>query len=1186
MKLYFTSLYLFIQAIVYFSQINLNAQSSNLKIGTTPSFTENKGQIADSFGNTCDNILFYTEEDGTRLFITTTGLSYVLYKTEKINNQGNEQLKYLTHRVDMTFIGASTTINHYGTDVLSGYKNFYYPHCKNGITQVKNYASLVYNNVYRNIDVIYKAAKSKGLKYDIIVRPGGNVGDIAINYSGQEGLTIKNGNLIIGTSLGELTEFMPKVYQNINGKIKDIEAWYEFTHEKNVVIKTATYNKNYSLVIDPWVTYFGGSLNETAQSVTTDLNGNVIFTGQTESINFPVLGAYQSTNGGSANVYITKMSESGNLIWSTYYGGSYIDVGIGISTDKTTGDVYVTGNALSTDFPTGAAAAQTSYMPSFPGTGAAAFLLKLSSAGVRLWATFYGDASGSIDAADVDTDQAGDVIMVGRTNATAGIATAGAFQTSFAGGVQYDAYAVKFSSTGSRVWASYCGGTDTESACGISCDASNNIYLLGLTRSTNFPITPGAHQTALGGDHDNFLFKFNSGGQQVWATYYGGSGAEGNRNAIQVDLTGNIYFGGQTPSLTGISTPASFQPVRASSNDGYFAKFNSSGVRQWATYLGGAALDNVNGLAVDANNNILVGGNTLSADFPVTSCAFQTTITGTNVQYVSSFDPNGSLICSTFMGNGYSLTPKAGGCIASSGRYVYLVAYTSCGYPTTANAYQSVCSGGDDAALAQLCVSSCGYATMTANFSASDSLLCEGNGINFSLQISSSSCGVSNTTYYWSFPGATTSFSTSQNPTNIIYQNAGSFPVKVVIETPCIKDSVEKIAYINVNSSPTATITGTATVCAGDTTTLTVSGGSTYQWNTGATTSSVLISPTTQTSYSVIVFGASSCSDTAIYQVSVNAMPLANIAAPSGVCSGNSAMLSASGGNSFVWSTGATTSVISVTPTTSVTYSLIAINSCGNDTSAAIINVNALPLVVCSGNAAFCEGTSIVISAGGAISYSWFPAAGLSSTAGNSVSASPTASAQYTVVATDSNGCSNYCTINLTELPIPNVDAGNDVIISSGENTQLSASGTGTHNWYPSNGLSCTNCANPIANPGSTTTYYVEYTDNNGCIAHDSVTIIVELNCNEDIFVPNAFSPNNDGQNDELNVYGSCLKSISFIIYDRWGNKLFETNDMGSGWNGAYSGNDMDTGVYVYKLSAVTNTNMVINKSGNISLIR
>ena len=158
-------------------------------------------------------------------------------------------------------------------------------------------------------------------------------------------------------------------------------------------------------------------------------------------------------------------------------------------------------------------------------------------------------------------------------------------------------------------------------------------------------------------------------------------------------------------------------------------------------------------------------------------------------------------------------------------------------------------------------------------------------------------------------------------------------------------------------------------------------------------------------------------------------------------------------------------------------------------------------------------------------------------------------------------------------------------MIESGNTVDLVATGGTNYSWSPSIGLSCSNCPNPTASPTETTTYTVIISDDNGCQTTASVTVTVESSC-VDIFVPTIFSPNNDGNNDIMCVYGSCISAINFEVFNRWGEKVFETTDPEACWDGKQNGKELNSGVYIFKVVVLLNDGNEIIESGNITLVK
>lgn len=192
----------------------------------------------------------------------------------------------------------------------------------------------------------------------------------------------------------------------------------------------------------------------------------------------------------------------------------------------------------------------------------------------------------------------------------------------------------------------------------------------------------------------------------------------------------------------------------------------------------------------------------------------------------------------------------------------------------------------------------------------------------------------------------------------------------------------------------------------------------------------------------------------------------------------------------------------------------------------------------------------------------------------------------YTTTLIISDGTySDTITKTITVFPGPVANAGPDVSVETGSSVTLNATGGGTYLWSPATGLSCTACQSPVATPGASTNYFVTVTDSNGCTSTDAMSISIEMKCGN-VFVPTAFSPNGDSENDVLYVMGNCITSMEFAVFDRWGEKVFSTTDQSLGWDGKRHGKELDTGVFVYYLKGTLQNGTDVSLKGNISLIK
>ena len=297
------------------------------------------------------------------------------------------------------------------------------------------------------------------------------------------------------------------------------------------------------------------------------------------------------------NPFIAMRIDPVTRFWGTYYGGSGDEFGYSNSTDAL-GNVYLAG--VTSSF---SAIASGGHQNTFGGIGGEdAFLVKFDSNGVRLWGTYYGGSN--LDCGNSTTvDAAGNVYLAGYSYSTSGIASGGHQNTSGLGGA--DAFLVKFNGSGIRQWATYYGGSQGDGGTSTTTDGFN-VYLAGYTRSAS-AIASGGHQNNLGGigSDDGFLVKFNSNGVRLWGTYYGGSG---NDTCYSITTSGgNVYISGiaDSPGLSFNGHQNTF-----TTDDAFLVKFNSNGVRQWATYYGGSLIDNGYSTAADANGNVYLAGQT------------------------------------------------------------------------------------------------------------------------------------------------------------------------------------------------------------------------------------------------------------------------------------------------------------------------------------------------------------------------------------------------------------------------------------------------------------------------------------------------------------------------------------------------------------------------------------------------
>lgn len=318
-----------------------------------------------------------------------------------------------------------------------------------------------------------------------------------------------------------------------------------------------------------WSSFLGGADDDQANDLVADPFGFIYVGGSTSSSTaIATPAAFQASYaGGARDAFIVRFDTAGKRIWGSYFGGTDVESGDALSCDSK-GFVYLGGPTLSSSGIATSGAHQTMYAGGFTGDG---YLVQFDSSGKRLWSTYYGGVNNET-VHGLSCDATGNIYLCGQTQSPSGIATSGAFKTVNSG---YEAYLVRFDQTGKRLWGTYYGDATSfrqEIGYGVFADARNNVYLTGKTDSSTGLATAGAHQTIAGGKMDAFLTSFDSSGNRLWGTYFGGN-SDDIAFCITGDQKGNVYIAGNTSSSSGIASVGAFKTSFGGAYDMLLAKF-------------------------------------------------------------------------------------------------------------------------------------------------------------------------------------------------------------------------------------------------------------------------------------------------------------------------------------------------------------------------------------------------------------------------------------------------------------------------------------------------------------------------------------------------------------------------------------------------------------------------------------
>ncbi len=669
-------------------------------------FNQNDGFFTENYGQEENNeVRFYIQNKG--IWFLNNAVVFQIFNEQKEKRDPNSILNSPHSHFKNTIIKSepqkgvviqltfenSNNIIPMGRGLLNHKSNYFYGNeTSKWLTNVPNFQEIIYKNLYDNIDLKYYNT-FKGLKYDFIVHPGGELSDIKLKYEGIEDMeTDPYGNLKIITNIGEIIDSNLFVYQNYDFGKKEIIGKFKLITQNTYgfeLLEKVDFNKD--LIIDPLIysSFFGGSGEDMGWSIETDINDNIYGTGMTGSMDFPnTTGVVNNSQSGNGDSYVFKMDLTGSkLLYSTYIGGSEYDSGSALMVDNN-GSAYVIGSTYSNDFPI----TNGSFDSSFGGVSDI-YVLKLNKNGSKLIYSTYIGGKGLDGCGGIAVDSMGQAYITGNTSSPGFPATLNAFNKTYVGD---DAFVLKLNSNGSAlIYSTFIPGNGRDYGIDIVIDSTGNAYVTGFTTSANFPTTYGAFDNSFNSVIDVFVLKLNQNGSTIiYSTFIGGSNSDLG-SGILIDDFGNAFVTGFTESSDFPNSTNAYDNSLNGYRDVFILKLNQTGSSlNFSTYIGGISRDEPSGIAIDNKSNIYLTGLTTSSDFPNSSWAYDTTYNGQYDGFILKLNHSGSsLDYSTYVGGKYS---EYGTDLAlDSKENIWITGWTwSSNFPTTPNAFDRTHNGG------------------------------------------------------------------------------------------------------------------------------------------------------------------------------------------------------------------------------------------------------------------------------------------------------------------------------------------------------------------------------------------------------------------------------------------------------------------------------------------------------------
>jgi gliding motility-associated-like protein len=1184
--------FLFTAVSIFFLQL-ATAQEISHEHSIHHAFIENKGQWDES-------ILFKTRFSGGNLWVQQNKFVFHLQDYSKMKEIHGNPLSNAVAEIKQTVVHVNFKGSNHVTQIeknqpTNSYYNFFIGNDQSKWkSDIHGFGEAILKEFYNGIDLKI-IEEQEQLKYEFHVQAKADPSKIILNYEGQDNVLIdKKGNLIIKTALGNIIEQKPYAYQIINGKINEVACNFAFENG-DVKFKIGNYQTNAILVIDPvliFATYSGSVTDNFGMTATFGNDGTAYSAGTVFGNAYPTpdnaafdvnsnFTVASNATYGITDVFVSKYSSNGtNMLWTTFLGGGNAVQGTETAHSlicDNQDNLYIYGATSSTDFPivNGYQVNHAGGVPNsnfyqngvyFTGQGTDIYVAKISANGHNLLASTY--MGGSLN----------DGI---NTKVTSG---------------DYSIYA-HYDSLTPNYGDQFRGE--------IMLDPSGNCLIASCSRSLDFPVL-NAFQTSNAGNLDGVLFKLSPNlSTLIWSSYFGGTNNDACYS-VKIDSSFNVIFAGGTSSNNLNFMTGGWQPTfNGGKADGFVVKLNPAGnTVQNASYVGTTNSDQTFFVEIDRNDNVFLLGVSSGGLFPVLNAGF---VNPNSCQFVIKLDPTLTTnLNSTVFGNGTgipNISPAAFmvdicGNIYISGWGGHILQSTPLsGMPISPNAFQSTTDGFDF----YLLVIERGFSAMMYGSYIGDPSSREHvdggtsrfdkNGVVY--QSVCGGCGGFST--FPTTPGAWSTNNLSSNCNNIVFK----FDFQLIPNAEFTANQTLGCASFNVNLDNFSTTSDS------------------YLWDFGnGDTTSVIFNPSITYStpgiYEIYLYVTDSvCLLTDTAKITITVTDSIQLAVPLTIelCTPVPVLLTANSfgtASYFIWSTSpnftdtlnvnTSDSVCSVTPNGSTTYYILAGNDGCNQMDSLQVEFVSSALIL-SANDSICSGdittiTAVNLNPNISFSYNWSPDSVIvSPTVSSQIQVQPLVTQYIYVSATASNGCIIEDSILIAVSAI-----GNGLVNASASETLVPEGGTVTlvaepnglsYQWSPEQGVTNPTMQTTTATINQSTLFTLTATDG---ICTKSDTVLVQtfgFICGDSyIYIPNAFSPNGDAENDVLYVRGQLIDKMIFRVFDRWGEMVFESQDRSIGWDGTFRGKKMDPDVYDYYLKAVCIDGDEAIIKGNITLLK